>query len=166
MNKIKIQTKIKKKQKNIEFTGTYVPNRSMVILNFGSIIISKFITNLQKDQKLELFVDSHKIGNIRNLVVTKSHTGHKPELEFESIFLKQEKTLEKTKKIVDKKTSLQIFCDKWQKFNNHVDLSAVILAVFQIDTRMWQDYHIMSDEEQNELIRVAEKRIHKKIKEL
>lgn len=162
MNQIKIQTKIKKKQKNIEFTGIYVPNRSIVILNFGSNIISNFIKHLQKNQKLELFVDSQKLGNIRNLVVTNSHTGHKPELEFESIFLKQEKTSEKTK-IVDTKTSLQIFCDKWQRHDKGIDLDNIIRTVFQIDPRMFLAYNFKSDDEKKEILEFATKLIHSKI---
>lgn len=168
---IRIQTKTKNKQKYVEFRGSLIVSdhadayilRENETIAFHKITewITDFISGLQKNQKLELFIDSKKLGNIKNLELFDSDK----HIKFKGTFLVPESIIESQPK-TPTRTSLQIFSDKWLKRDNHVDLSAVILAIFERDNRMWQDYHILSDEEQKELYQYAADRIKERVKEL
>ena len=163
MSQIIIQTK--KRQKKIEFKGTfvsidgciYIDNSNKKIFTQIFQIITNFIANLQKSQTLQLFIDSEKIGNIKNL----SLSGNT--LMFEAPFLAQVQD-----KIVDttSRTSLQIFLDNWQRFDKNIDLHSVLRSVFQIDPRMSFSFNMKSDEERKEILKFAAELIHSKIKEL
>lgn len=173
MNPIKIKTKIKKKQKSIEFIGNFVPDKSIIIIDVYETQsvnlkiyndIRNFISSLQKNQKLELHISYvsgtyEKLGNIKNLFINDDDA-----LEFESSFIKQ--TQEESPETVVTKTSLQIFCDKWQKFDNGIDFHSIIRSVFQIDPRMSSDYMNKTDDERKEILEFAAELIHKKIEEL
>ena len=173
MNPIKIQTKTKKNPKSIEFIGNFDPNQSIIIIDVDKIDpvvdmelyddIGNFISSLQKNQKLELHIayvsgTYEKLGNIKNLFINADDA-----LEFESSFIKQ--TQEESPETVTK-TSLQIFCDKWQRFDKGIDFHSLIRSVFQIDPRMSFSYNSKSDDGRKEILKFAAELIHKKIEEL
>ncbi len=162
---ITIQTK--KRQKKIEFRGTFVSTDRCIYINnsnaevFDQVFdwITIFIANLQKNQTLELFINSEKIGNIKNLLLDDNT------LMFEAPFLASAQV---QAKIVDtiSRTSLQIFRDEWQRFDKNIDLHSVLRSVFQIDPRMSFSFNMKSDEERKEILNFAAELIFSKIKEL
>lgn len=172
MNPIKIKTKTKK-HKSIEFIGDFISDKSMIIIDVYDTQsvnlkihndISSFISSLQKNQKLELHIayvsgTYEKLGNIKNLFINDADA-----LEFEASFIKQ--TQEESPETIDTKTSLQIFCDKWQRFDKGIDFHSIIRSVFQIDPRMSFAYNFKSDAERKEILEFAAELIHKKIEEL
>jgi len=62
---IRIQTKTKKRPKVLNLSGEFRKDVSRIYLE-SSDGVQDFLKTIQSNQKLELFVDDEKIGNIRN----------------------------------------------------------------------------------------------------
>lgn len=156
---IVIRTKSKRNVKQLNIVGDYLDNR-IQICNSDQQVVHDFLRNIQKNQKLELYVDSDKVGNIKNLEL------HDDKLEFEAKVQTEQQDNSLDSRTSSSKTSAEKFCEKWRKFNNNVDPYDILRAVFQVDIGMFQSFNMKSEQERNQILKFAGEVVHNFTKNL